>query len=51
MKNLVEIVDPHFVVDLMYAGTVHNMTGCPVYEEVGMGNHCLLYTSPSPRDA
>ena len=43
MKNLVEIVDPHFVVDLMYAGTVHNMTGCPVYEEIGMGNHAYVH--------
>ena len=43
MKNLVEIVDPHFVADLMYAGTVHNMTGCPVYEEIGMGNHAYVH--------
>ena len=43
MKNLVEIIDPHFVVDLMYAGTAHNMTGCPVYEEIGMGNHAYVH--------
>ena len=33
-KRLVEITDPHFAVDLMYAGTAHNMTGRPVYREM-----------------
>ncbi len=44
MQNLVEIKnDDNFVVDLMYAGMVHNMTGCPVYEEIGLGNHAYVH--------
>lgn len=43
MKNLIEITDPHFIVDLMYSGTAHNMTGCPVYKEIGMGNHAYVH--------
>lgn len=43
MKNLVEIADPHFIVDLMYAGTTHNITGRPVYAEIGMGNHAYVH--------
>mgnify|MGYP005771617389 CR=1 FL=1 len=43
MENgLVEISDPHFIVELMYAGTDHNMTGCPVYTELGLGNRALI---------
>ena len=44
MRNLVEIKsDSHFIVDLMYAGIKHNMTGCPVYEEIGLGNHAYVH--------
>lgn len=42
MENLVEINDPHFIVDLMYA-RVENMSGCAVYQEVGFGNRAYLH--------
>lgn len=42
-KNLVEITDKHFIVDLMYAGTEHNMTGSPVYQEIGLGNRAFVH--------
>ena len=42
-KRLVEITDPHFAVDLMYAGTAHNMTGRPVYREIGLGNRAFVH--------
>ncbi len=41
--SLVEIKDEHFVVDLMYAGTHHNMTGVAVYQEIGLGNHAYVH--------
>ncbi len=42
-EQLVEITDPHFIIELMYAGTSHNMTGCPVYTEMGLGNHAYVH--------
>lgn len=43
-EDLIEIkTDTHFVVDLMYAGTTHNMTGQPVYQEIGLGNHAYVH--------
>ena len=43
IEGLIKINDPHFVVDLMYAGTMHNMTGSPVYEEIGLGNNAYVH--------
>lgn len=43
VENLIEINDPHFIVELMYAGTAHNMTGRPVYQEIGFGNKALVH--------
>lgn len=42
-NNLIEITDSHFIVDLMYAGTKQNMTGRPVYQEMGLGNHAYVH--------
>ena len=42
MKNLTEINDPHFIIDLMYA-RVENMSGRAVYQEVGFGNRAYLH--------
>lgn len=41
--NLIEINDPHFIVELMYAGTNHNMTGQPVYQQIGFGNKAFVH--------
>ncbi len=43
INRLKEINDLHFIVDLMYAGTAHNMTGRPVYREIGLGNRALVH--------
>ncbi len=42
-ENLIEIDNPYFIVDLMYAGTKHNITGYPVYAEIGLGNHAFVH--------
>lgn len=34
--GLVEIKDPHFIIDLMYA-RANNMSGCAAYREIGLG--------------
>ena len=41
--KLKELRDDCFVVDLMYAGTAHNMTGRAVYRETGPGNRALVH--------
>lgn len=38
---LVEISDPHFIVDLMYART-DNISGRAVYQETGLGNRAFV---------
>ena len=43
MQDLIEINDSHFIVDLMYAGLKHNMTGRAVYREIGLGNRALVH--------
>lgn len=42
-ENLIEINDAHFITELMYAGTKHNMTGRPVYQEIGFGNKAFVH--------
>ena len=42
MKNLIEISDPNFIVDLMYA-RMENISGRAVYQEVGFGNRAYLH--------
>lgn len=42
-NSLQEINNPYFIVELMYAGTAHNMTGRPVYAEIGFGNRALVH--------
>lgn len=42
-ENLVEIDNPYFIVDLMYAGTTHNITGYPAYVEIGLWNHAFVH--------
>lgn len=42
MINLVEISDPHFIIDLMYARE-ENMSGRALYHEVGFGNRAYLH--------
>lgn len=41
--NYVEISGPDFIVELMYAGLNHNMTGRAVYQEIGLGNHAYIH--------
>ena len=41
--DYVEISDPDFIVELMYAGLNHNMTGRAVYQEIGLGNHAYIH--------
>lgn len=43
LDGLVKITDPHFIVDLMYAGTEHNMTGVAVYADLGLGNQAYVH--------
>lgn len=43
IDSLVEINNPYFVVDLMYAGTKQNMTGKAVYLEIGFGNKAFVH--------
>jgi len=40
-NDLVLIDEPHFIVDMMYAGT-DNMTGQAVYRDIGFGNQAYL---------
>lgn len=42
-SDYVEITDPHFIIEIMYAGTKNNMTGCPVYAEIGLGNRAYVH--------
>lgn len=42
-ESLVEINNPHFIIELMYADTKQNMTGRPVYREIGFGNRGLVH--------
>lgn len=39
--NLVEITDPHFIVDMIYAKN-NNLSGHPIYEQVGLGNKAYI---------
>lgn len=41
MPDLVEIKDERFIIELMYARK-ENMTGVPVYLEIGLGNRAFL---------
>ena len=41
-KNLVQITDPHFIIDMIYA-RANNMVGRAVYKEIGFGNHAYLH--------
>lgn len=38
---LIEINDPHFIVDMMYA-KADNISGQPVYEQIGLGNRAFV---------
>lgn len=42
--GLVEIKDPHFIIDLMYA-RANNMSGCAAYREIGLGNRAFVRTA------
>ena len=42
-EKLVEINNHNFIVELMYADTKQNMTGKPVYKEIGFGNKALVH--------
>ena len=42
MNNLIQINDPHFIIDMMYARS-NNMVNTPVYEEIGFGNVAYLH--------
>lgn len=41
-KKLVQITDPHFIIDMMYARK-NNMTGHAVYQEIGFGNTAYVH--------
>ena len=41
-KKLMTVTDPHFIIDMMYAG-INNMVEQAVYEEVGLGNKACLH--------
>ncbi len=45
--GLVEIKDPHFIIDLMYA-RANNMSGCAAYREIGLGNLRLCNRAMKP---
>lgn len=40
--NLVELTNPHFIIDMMYARS-NNMVGRAVYEEIGFGNKAYMH--------
>lgn len=40
--HLIEISGKHFIIDMMYASTANNMTGRPVYTEIGLGNRAFV---------
>ena len=42
-EKLVEINNHNFIIELMYADTKQNMTGKPVYKEIGFGNKALVH--------
>ena len=42
MENLVLFDNPHFIIDMMYARS-NNMSGQPVYEQIGYGNHAYMH--------
>lgn len=39
----VEITGDEFIIDMMYAKLENNMTGEPVYEQIGLGNHAYVH--------
>ncbi len=39
---LVELLDVHFIIDMMYART-DNMIGCAIYKEIGYGNKAYMH--------
>lgn len=41
-ERLVEITDPHFIIDLMYARK-ENMSGQNVYQRIGFGNQAIVH--------
>lgn len=41
-KNLVQLTDSHFIIDMMYARS-NNMTGRAVYEEIGYKNVAYMH--------
>ena len=43
MNKLVQLTDPHFIIDMMYART-DNMVGRAVYEEIGFGNKAYMHS-------
>lgn len=38
-----EITGDEFIVDMMYAKTENNLTGQPVYEQIGLGNRAFVH--------
>lgn len=42
-SDYIEICDPHFIIDMMYAKTENNITGRPVYDEIGLGNRAFVH--------
>ncbi len=42
-ENLIKIEHPRFTTAMMYADTTHNMTGRPVYAEIGFGNEAFVH--------
>lgn len=41
-NNLVELIDPHFITDMMYARS-NNMVGRAIYTEIGYGNKAYMH--------
>lgn len=41
--DYVEITGDDFIIEMMYASTSNNMTGCPVYMEMGLGNRAVVH--------
>ncbi|MBE6445737.1 MAG: hypothetical protein E7019_06810 [Alphaproteobacteria bacterium] len=39
----VEIKGDDFIIDMMYAKTTNNMTGVPVYQDIGLGNRAFVH--------
>ena len=42
MKELVQLTDSHFIIDMMYARE-NNMVGRAVYQEIGFGNKAYMH--------